>query len=137
MTKAQTKKFSEFLVQIETSPGVFSAPCGLNSRGWNRTSNANETNVPDCDDPDAPSDVERDIVSKSKSISGAGVVADEDFDIWDEWEDSGDSKNIKITLGLRVWIGLYKCTKLNVTGQRGSRVTFDTTLDSDGPTVRQ
>lgn len=139
MTQATTLKFGQFLVSIgnAASPEVFMAPCGLNSRSFNRTAATNETNVPDCDDPDAPSWLERDVVSLSASISGAGVVADEDFDTWNDWWESGDSKNIKITLGSRVWIGPYKCTKLNVTGPRGSRVTFDVTLDSDGETKLQ
>jgi hypothetical protein len=47
------------------------------------------------------------------------------------------TKNVKITLGTRVWIGPYKLTKLNMTGNRGSRVTFDASLDSDGETSLQ
>ena len=139
MTQAQTLKFGQFLVTIGNGaiPEVFAAPCGLNSRSFNRTAAANETNVPDCDAPDDPSWLERDIVSLSATISGAGVVADEDFDIWNSWFESGATKNVKITLGARVWIGPYKCTKLNLSGQRGSRMTFDVTLDSDGETSLQ
>ena len=139
MTQATTLKFSQFLVQLGNgaSPEVYASPCGLNSRSFNRTAATNDTNVPDCDDPDAPSWLERDVVSLSASISGAGVVADEDFDDWDTFWKDGESKNIKITLGTRVWIGAYKCTKLNVTGNRGSRTTFDVTLDSDGETTLQ
>lgn len=140
MAKAQTLPFSKFLVSLGNGamPEVFAAPCGLNSRSFNRTAATNETNVPDCDDPDAPSWLERDIVSLSASISGAGVVADEDFDTWNAWFESGDSKNVQIKLGTtRTWIGSYKLTKLNITGQRGSRTTFDATLDSDGETVLQ
>jgi predicted secreted protein len=139
MAKAQTLRFSQFLVKIGNgaNPEVFAAPCGLNSRSFNRTAATNDTNVPDCDDPDAPSWLERDIVSLSSQISGAGVVADEDFDTWNDWFESGDTKNVEITLGSRVWKGPYKLTKLNVTGQRGNRCTFDATLDSDGETVLQ
>jgi len=139
MTQAQTLKFGQFLVTIGNGaiPEVFAAPCGLNSRSFNRTAAANETNVPDCDAPDDPSWLERDIVSLSATISGAGVVADEDFDTWNSWFESGATKNVKITLGARVWIGPYKCTKLNLSGQRGSRMTFDVTLDSDGETSLQ
>lgn len=137
MAQAETLKFSQFLVQIETAPGAFTSPCGLNSRSFNRTAATNDTNVPDCDDPDAASWLERDIVSLSSQLSGAGVVADEDFNTWNTWFESGASKNVKITLGARVWIGPYKLTRLNLTGARGSRVTFDATLDSDGETELQ
>ncbi|WP_316165402.1 MULTISPECIES: phage tail tube protein [unclassified Bradyrhizobium] len=134
MAKAQTLLFSKFLVSLGdgNSPETFSAPCGLNSRSYNRTAATNETNVPDCDDPDAPSWLDRDVVSMSASVSGAGVVADEDYDTWELWMSSGATKNVQIKLGNRVTIGPYKCTKLNLTGQRGNRVTFDVTLDSDG-----
>jgi hypothetical protein len=137
MAQAQTLKFSQFLVQLGNgaNPEVFESPCGLNSRSFNRTAATNDTNVPDCDDPDAASWLERDIVSLSASIAGAGVVANEDFDGWNAWFEAGSTKNVKITLGMRVWLGPYKCTKLNLTGQRGSRVTFDVTLDSDGETA--
>src|SRR5262245_16708229 len=129
MAQAETLRFSQFLVQIGNgaNPEVFASPCGLNSRSFNRTAATNDTNVPDCDNPDDPSWLERDIVSLSAQISGAGVVADEDFDTWNDWFESGATRNVKITLGTRVWIGAYKLTKLNMTGQRGSRVTFDAT----------
>lgn len=139
MAQAQTLTFSQFLVQLGNgaNPEVFASPCGLNSRSFNRTAATNDTNVPDCDNPDAPSWLERDVVSLSASISGAGVVADEDFDVWNAWFESGASKNLEIKLGTRTWLGPYKCTKLNLTGARGSRVTFDVTLDSDGETTLQ
>lgn len=139
MTQATTLKFSQFLVQLGNgaSPELFASPCGLNSRSYNLTAATNDTNVADCDDPDAPSWLERDTVSLSRTIAGAGVVADEDFDTWNDWAESGESKNVKITLGARVWIGPYKATKLNLTGSRGKRVEFDVSLDSDGETVKQ
>jgi predicted secreted protein len=134
MAKAQTLPFSKFLVLVEdpAAPGVFKAPCGLNSRSYNRTANTNDTNVPDCDDPDAPSWLERDTVSLSASISGAGVVADEDYDVWEAWFNSGGPRNVQVKLGTRTATGACKLTKLNLTGQRGQRTTMDVTLDSDG-----
>jgi hypothetical protein len=138
MAQASTLKFGQFLVELETAvAGTYAAPCGLNSRSFKRTAATNETNVPDCDDPDAPSWLERDVVSLSSSITGAGVVADEDFDTWDSWATDGSTKNVRIRLGTRIWIGPYKCTNLDITGDRGSRVTFEVTMDSDGETARQ
>jgi predicted secreted protein len=134
MAKADTLPFSKFLVSLGdgNTPETFTAPCGLNSRSFNRTAASNETNVPDCDDPDAPSWLDRDITSMSAAISGSGVVANEDYDTWEAWFVSGATKNVQVKLGTRVSVGPYKCTKLNVTGQRGNRVTFDVTIDSDG-----
>ncbi len=139
MAQASTLTFSRFKIELGNgvTPEVFAAPCGLNSRGFNRTAATNDTNVPDCDNPDAPSWLERDVTSLSGSLSGAGVVADEDFDTWNDWFESGESKNVKITLGARVWIGPMKCTQLNVQGNRGSRVTFEVSMESDGEIALQ
>jgi hypothetical protein len=118
---ANTLRFGSFLIKLGNgaNPEVFTAPCGLNSRGFNNTAATNETNVPDCDDPDAPSDLQVDIVSRTTELSGAGVVADEDFDTWWTWWKAGTSKNVQITLGTRVWLGAFKCASLNVTGEKG------------------
>lgn len=135
MAQATTLKFSQFLIKLGDggSPTeTFTAPCGLNSRGFNRTAATNETNVPDCADPDAPSWLERDVVSLSGEMTGAGVVADEDFDTWNTWFESGLTKNIQVVLGTRIWQGPAKLTNLNVTGERGQRVTFNVTIQSDG-----
>lgn len=139
MTQASTLRFSQFLIKIGdgASPETFAAPCGLNSRGFNRTAATNDTNVPDCADPDAPSWLERDITSLSGSLDGSGVVADEDFDTWNTWFESGLSKNAQITLGARTWLGPFKLTALNITGARGSRVTFTATMESDGEITLQ
>jgi predicted secreted protein len=139
MTKAATIKFSQFLIQLGNGadPEVFASPCGLNSRGFDRTAATSDTNVPDCDNPDAPSWLERDVVSLSASLSGSGVVADEDFDTWDAWFTAATSKNVQIKLGNRTWLGPMKLSSLKVSGQRGQRVTFTATLDSDGELVRQ
>lgn len=138
MAQATTLRFSQFLIKLGDggSPQVFEAPCGLNSRGFNRTAATNETNVPDCDDPDAPSWLERDVVSLSGEMTGAGVVADEDFDVWDTWFESGLSKTIQVTLGTRTWQGPAKLSALNVTGERGQRATFTATIVSDGEIAR-
>jgi predicted secreted protein len=139
MALAQTIKFSQFLIQLGdgAAPENFASPCGLNSRGFTRTAATSDTNVPDCDDPDAPSWLERDVTSLSASLTGAGVVADEDFDTWDAWFTAATSKNVKITLGTRVWLGPMKLTSLKVSGQRGQRTTLDISLDSDGELFRQ
>lgn len=139
MAKAQTFKYSQFLILIGdgNSPEVFGDPCGATSKGFNRTANMNDTNVPDCDDPDLPSWLERDVVSNQAELTFAGVVADQSFDVYDAWMESGESKNIRVELGNRVWEGMAKLATLNVTGERGTRVNFTASLASDGPFARQ
>lgn len=138
MAKATTFRYSQFLILIGDggSPEVFGDPCGANSRGFNRSFEMNDTNVPDCDDPDALAWLERDVVSASAELPIAGVAADESFDTYDEWAESGESRNVRVELGARVWQGYAKISSINVTGERGQRVNFEATLVSDGPFLR-
>lgn len=136
---ATTLKFSEFLIKLEDqdAPGTYVAPCGLRSRGFNRSAATNEANVPSCPpNEDAPSWLERDTVSLSGELSGSGVVADEDYDTWDSWFEAQDSRNVEITLGARKWHGAVKLTALNLKGERGGRIEIDVTMMSDGEVVR-
>lgn len=138
MVQATTLKFSQFLVLIHNgaSPGEFQDPCGLTSRGFNRTAETNSTNVPDCDDPDAAAWLERDVVSLSGEMTGSGVLADESFDIWDEWFESGQAKMVRVELGSRAWEGRAILSNFNISGERGQRVNVEVTLQSDGEILR-
>lgn len=137
MTRPTTHTFGEFLVKLGNGadPEVFSAPCGLTSKGFNQSASAQETNVPDCDDPDAPSYVERAIDTLSSEITGSGVMADEAFDTWQDWFTSGVSKNVRVypmgaTGGYHS--GAFVLTGFNRTVQKGQKVNVDVTMASDG-----
>lgn len=143
MAQATTLRFSKFLILVgdgATPVEDFAAPCGLTSRGFNRTAETNDTNVPDCADEDAPSWLERDVVSLSATLSGSGVLAEESVDIWDEWFESGAARNVRVTTGegsgLRTWSGAARLTTFNISGERGSRVTAEIEIVSDGPFTR-
>jgi hypothetical protein len=142
MTLATTTTFGKFLISLGNGavPELFSAPCGLNARGFKRTAATQTTNVPDCDDPDAPSWLESDVTSLAWSLTGSGVTASEDFDTWDAWFTSALSKNVEITLnstlGIKTWTGEAKLTGLNMTGTRGTRNLFDVTIEGDGILIR-
>lgn len=134
MAQATTYKFSEFLVLIGDggSPEQFADPCGLTSRGFQRTANMNDTNIPDCASPDAPTWLGRDVISYQASLSGAGVVASESIDTWEEWWTAGESKRCRIELGDLAWEGSFRLSEFNITGERGQRVNLSVTLVSDG-----
>lgn len=138
MAQATTHRFSDFLILLGdgATPEVFADPCGLTSRGFERTANMNDTNIPDCDDPDAPTWLGRDVISYQASLSGAGVVAVESKETWEDWWSSGASKNIRIELGSTVWTGAFKLATFNITGERGSRVNSSVSLVSDGAVTR-
>lgn len=134
MAQATTHKFSEFLIFIGDggSPEQFFDPCGLTSRGFTRTANTNDTNIPDCEDPDAPTWLGRDVISYQAALSGAGVVARESFDTWEDWWKSGQSRNCWIELGAWVWEGRFMLSEFAITGERGQRVNMNVSIVSDG-----
>lgn len=137
MARANTVRFSEFLIELGSgaSPEVFAKPCGATSRSFKRTAALSETNVPDCDNEDLPSWLERDVTSNSASCDFSGVVDKDDFDDWDSWFNGGETKNVRITMGTLQWIGPFKLSDLEISGQRGQRVNFTATIQSDGEVV--
>lgn len=140
MAQATTYPFSQFLVKIGdgASPEVFTDPCGLTSKGFTRTANLNDTNIPDCDDPDAPSWLGRDVVSYQANIAGSGVVAEESFDVWEAWWTAGETRNVKIELGspaVNAWTMPAKLQEFTMTAERGNKVQMTVNLVSDGAVV--
>lgn len=137
MAKPTTKRFGDFIVQVESadSPNVFAAPCGLTTKSFNQTASTNETQVPDCTDPDAAVNVERDVVSLSRELSGSGVMATESFTIWQTWYDSADARTCRVypkgsTGGY--YEGDFILSAFNLTAELGQKVNIDVTLQSDG-----
>jgi Phage tail tube protein len=140
MAQATTYPFSKFLVKIGDggSPETFSDPCGLTTKGFTRTANMNDTNIPDCDDPDAPSWLGRDVVSYQAAIAGAGVVAQESFDTWESWWNAGVTRNVRIELNTEAaWIMPAKLQEFAITAERGAKVNMTVALVSDGAVVPQ
>jgi hypothetical protein len=135
MAIATTYPFSQFLVKIGDggSPEVFTDPCGLTSKGLTRSANLNDTNIPDCDDPDAPSWLGRDVVSYQGQIAGSGVVAQESYDTWEDWWNAGETRNVRIELGADyAWIMPAKLQEIAITAERGNKVQMAVNIVSDG-----
>jgi hypothetical protein len=109
MALATTYPFSKMLIKVGdgATPEVFTDPCGLTTKGFTRTANMNDTNIPDCADPDAPSWLGRDVVSYQATLNGAGIVAKESFEtVWEDWWTEGSTRNVQIELDPdTVWIG--------------------------------
>lgn len=144
MAQPHTYTFGEFLIEVGNglSPETFSAPCGLTSKSFNLQAATSDTNVPDCDDPDAPSWLERDVTSLSRDITGSGVLAEESLELWDDWATSGNPKNVQISLtdgdnGTRTWTGSYILSGFEITGQIGEKVQVNVTLVSNGEVTRE
>jgi hypothetical protein len=142
MAQATTYPYSQFLVKIGdgASPEVFTDPCGLTSKGLTRTANMNDTNIPDCANPDAPSWLGRDVVSYQGAIAGAGVVASESYGVWESWWNAGKTRNVRIELGNPVayaWVMPAKLQELALTAERGNKVQMAVAIVSDGAVVPQ
>jgi hypothetical protein len=138
MARANTLKFSEFVFQFgdgATPTETFSRPCGVTSRDFAIEPNTSDTAVPDCDDEDAASWLDRDTVSMSASGNIAGTVDDDDFDSLLDWAMSGNSRNARILIKARRLDGAFKIA-LTSSAERGKRVTFSAKLTSDGVLTR-
>ena len=140
MTAATTYSFSKFLIKVGdgASPEVFTDPCGLTTRGFTRAANMNDTNIPDCDDPDAPSWLGREVVSYHGEIAGSGVVAQESFQTWEDWWTAAETRNVQIELGSPPeygWIMPAKLSSFVINANRGEKVSMTVAIVSDGAVV--
>jgi hypothetical protein len=142
MAKPTTIKFGKFRVKLGdgASPEVFTAPCGFTSKAFNRNKTLNEVNVPDCDDPDAPAWVERDVAALSWSVTGQGVLAGEAVMTWDDFFQSTDPRNVLVEFeypdGIVTYTGAAHLESFEITGEQGQRVLANITLQGDGELVR-
>lgn len=138
MTKPTTFRFGEMLIEIGNgaSPEVFTAPCGLTSKGFNGAAATSDTLVPDCDDPDAPAWLERAVTSLSRDVSGDGVLSAEYEQAWDDWWSGGLTKNVRITIGSFAWTGAYILNTFNITGAQGEKLKVAVSMQSDGQVTR-
>lgn len=139
MAKPVTASFGSFFVRLSdgASPPAFVAPCGFTSKGFTRTKTLGEVNVPDCDDPDAPSWLERDVQSMSASVSGQGVLAKSAVAIWEDALASAASVECEVELvyadgDSELYTGFFHVETFEITGNIGERVNVSVSMQSDG-----
>lgn len=142
MAQPTTARFGKFRVLLGdgASPEVFTAPCGFTSKSLALSKNLTDVNLPDCDDPDAPAWVGRDVESLTASITGEGVMAAESVDTWmDAFEDT-DSVNVKVEIELPLvtytYTGRMHLSSLTFGAEQGGRVTANVEMQSDGALTR-
>lgn len=144
MAKAKTVSFAKLIIQVGdgASPEIFAAPCGLTSRGFNRTANTNDVVVPDCDDEDAAAWIENDVVSLQAGVTGSGVLDLDALDVWDEWFESKELRNCRVVIDVplaqngRHYAGQFRLTGFNMTGEIGNKAQVEVTLASSGPVLK-
>lgn len=126
------------LVGDGATPEVFGEPCGLKTKSFDLSASTNTNVVPSCDDPEAAAWETTDVNALSATGSGAGLMAVEAFDVWNDWFLSTVGKNMQIKLdhpSLGYYSGSFKLTSFKITGNRGEKVLVDVSFKSDGPVV--
>jgi hypothetical protein len=100
--------------------------------------NLQEVNIPDCDDPDAPTWVGRDVLSQSATITGDGVAAAESVPDWDDAAMSTESVPMRVTIdfgagaGKKVITGQFHVDSEAYAAAQGGRVTLAINAVSNG-----
>lgn len=133
--------FSKFVIELEslTTPGTFIRPCGLTSKGLDRSYTAVESTVPSCTDESMPAEIQRGIASADWSLSGSATIKAEDLDDWEARADGGLTFNVRITVALpsaqggRVYTAPAVITKFGMKTDLGAKAaTGDITIDGAG-----
>ncbi len=143
MADPKTLPFGRMIVQIESAPGSgqFVAPCGFLKKSFKQTSQTSDTVVPDCDDPDLPADLQRNVVSRSWEVQGSGVLAMENHQFWQTWKYNCDSRAVQVIMGGpgAAGGGIYQGNGLlsdfSIDSDRkseGGRAQVSVTIQSDG-----
>lgn len=120
-------------------PGEFIRPCGLTSHTVTFTKNMQEVQVPDCDDPDLPSWIERGVESLDFSANGSGVLAAEALPEWWDAFNATESINARVYVGKPAdttngyfWSGRVHVSQFEVTGEKGNKAQTTVSIVSDG-----
>lgn len=123
-----------------SNPIIYSAPCGFTSRSITFTKGLEESNVPDCDDPDKIDWIGRDATSLSISVSGEGVLAYESVDTWDTAWQSLESVPSRIEIEWPektvTWSGNLHIESMELGATNGTRSTLNVSMQSDGAFIR-
>jgi predicted secreted protein len=139
MARAQTANFHQMVLEVETATtGTFAKLCGLTSRGVNRQSNMETSEVPDCDDESLPAAVERAVQSQEVTIEGSGVWAAQSHQTMLDWWYSGATKMVRIhhvnaaTGDTEYETGPAYLVSIGNQAQRGQKVTAEIEIQFDG-----
>lgn len=79
------------------SPGELVKSCLFNmDRGWEFTTNLQETEIPNCQDEAAPATIVTDVRSIGFSITGTGMLDLDEYPLWYQWWKDGELKDVEI-----------------------------------------
>lgn len=137
MAQALTGTFGQFIIEIgdgATPTEEFTPICGLTSKGINFSAETVTSEVPDCDDEDLPSWMEKDVKAVGASISGSGMWAKQSHETMMQWILNGTKKNVKVrypaTAGdVGSLTGPAVCTALGHAAEKGGRITCEISIE--------
>ncbi|EFO32618.1 conserved hypothetical protein [Roseibium sp. TrichSKD4] len=140
MAQSTTLRFGKFdvMLGVENEGAItYTAPCGFLSKALNLSKSLSEVLIPDCDDPDAPIAVGRDVESISWSVSGEGVLAEESVETWLDAFGGVTSVPVKVVQKFPgktiTFTGNAHLESLETAVERGGRATANVSIQGDGP----
>ena len=123
LTYPTTATFGALVIELNTgthAAPVWVAPCGFDSKSFNRGSTTSTANLPSCNNPDAAAQQVTAITGKTKQVQGSGVLATEDTALWSSFHESGLPMEVRVRLvGVEYFVGLAVLSSFNITGAKG------------------
>lgn len=141
MAQQSRIKFGDIFMMVgdtSTNPMQFSAPCGINQFGREVTTNTNDVELRDCDDPDAPVWLGIDVISKRMTLNLSGTLDQDAYrDIWRNWFMDEASRPVRVyervgASGWGYWQGNAVLTQYSDTANGGGSYTNTSTVVFDG-----
>ena len=136
LTYPTTAPFGALVVELNTGTvgtPVWTAPCGFDTKAFNRGSTTSTANLPSCSDPDAAAQQVTAITGKTKQVQGSGVLATEDTAMWSAFHESGLPMQVRVHLkGIEYFVGMAVLSSFNISGSKGQNaelLQFSVTLD--------
>jgi hypothetical protein len=140
MAQPTTARPGAFIISLWNG-SAFVAPCGFTSKSFSWSRGLADVTIPDCDDPDAPAWVGRDVESLSASVTGEGILAAEAIPTWLGVLDTIEAVQVQVevtyTTGVLTITGLMQLESLEVGAQQGQKVSINVSMQSDGEMVTE
>ena len=138
MTYPTTIKGQKWALMLGNSadPEVFTVVCGITTKGLQRTNQTGDTTVWDCEDPDAPPIIERDILAGDWTISGSGQAVLAELDRLEDALAVPSNWRLVLygtgTTVVRTYTGNAIMTDLTINAVNGQRAEVSLTLTGNG-----
>jgi len=138
MTYPTTIKGQKWALMLgdDADPEVFTVVCGITTKGLQRTNQTGDTTVWDCEDPDAPPIIERDILAGDWTISGSGQAVLAELDRLEDALAVPSNWRLVLygtgTTVVRTYTGNAIMTDLTINAVNGQRAEVSLTLTGNG-----